>query len=813
MTVQSVVVGAATATTLQVVTVVSSSSNVRIGYSLNASMTPITYTSNVAPTAHTVYATPSNTTEYTARVTITGLSPATRYHLRVEHAAVLDATYPAQARTLPTPNTAASWTMGVSGDAGLTPTTPGVGSVLAPSRLSNHSIFADLRSKAIAEDWVMFAHLGDLAYYDPGKDPGNEAVPAGAAGYATTVYRRMFADVLRQTNQHALYRSVSTLFLPDDHDRGPNNHDGTFLGGPNYESVYRERLPSYPLSDPGGVWQSTLIGRVLVVASDGRHGRDPNEQVDSPTKTMLGDAQVAWLEGLLDTGAAALGAQAIVWLMPNQWLRTGGDDTWAIFSFEREWLAQLVSDTGWADRLVMVNADRHAVKLASTQPWGGFPVMVAAPLDASGGDPSTDYPDGIGDIPGSSHSQYGTITVEDLGHQISITATAWQAGASLGSVSVTVTIVSPPVLVPGAITRVLTGSHAVTFEARVCTEYQTSDDPDGEEIKIIDGDVQLDGTAQIRGTLSLTTEGKWPRRASDLLAPYGNEIFVRMGIDLGASIEWFALGYYMISDPEQDGTSRDPIQIAAPDRMQLIADSELISPIMFDQSVSVGSMFRQLIGDIYPDALIVFDDDTTNQDLGRNILVEKDRRAALADVAAAFGKIVFFDGAGVLRIQSAPDETDPVWEVGAGRDGVLIDTKRRMTRQGVYNGLVATGEGTDSQTPVHAVAVDDGATSPTRWGGRFGRIPKFYASPLITTVEQAQNAAQAMLRRLLGAPYSVDFGAVTNPGLVPYDPVRVTHTDGSREVHIVEKLSIPLTAEAHMTASTREKTLVVARGL
>lgn len=809
MTVQSVEVGAATATTFQVAAVVSSSSNVRVGYSLNSSMTPITYTATVAPTSQSVYATPSPVTEYVAKVTVSGLTPSTRYHFRVEHAAILDATYPGTAITHPAPNTASSFTFGVSGDAGLTPTTPGVGAVIAPSRLSNHNIFADLRSRALAENWVLFAHLGDRSYYDHGRDPGQEGVPAGAAGYATPVYRRQFSDVMRQPLQHALYRSVPVLQLPDDHDRGFNNHDSTFPGGANYETVYRERFPHYPLSDPGGVWQSTLIGRALVLASDCRHGRDPNGQPDSPTKTMLGDAQVTWLEDQLTNTTA----EVVIWLMPNQWLRTGGEDTWAVFTYERDFLAQLIIDRGWGDKLIMVNADRHAIKLAQSQPWGGFPVMVAAPLDASGGAPVTDFPDGQPDIPGSSHSQYGTIKVDDLGDRITITATAWQAGASLGSVSTTVTVTTPPVLVPGAIARVLTGSHAVTFEARVCTEYQTSADPVGVPIDIIDGDVQIDGTAQIRATLNLTTEGKWPRRATDLLAPYGNEIFVRMGIDLGARIEWFALGYYMLSEPEQDGSATDPIRIGAPDRMQLIADSELISPIMFDQSTSVGSMFRALVNDVYPDALIVFDDDTTNTDIGRNVLVEKDRRAALADVAASFGKIMFFDGAGVLRVQSAPDETEPVWEVNAGRNGVLVDTKRRMTRQGVYNGVVATGEGADNQAPVHAVAVDDGATSPTRWGGRFGKIPKFYSSPLITTFEQAQNAAQAMLRRLLGAPYSVDFGSITNPGLQPFDPVRVTHTDGSREIHIVEKLSIPLSAESHMTASTREKTLVVVRGL
>jgi Domain of unknown function (DUF5047) len=809
VTVQYVAVGAATDTTVQVVAVVSSSSSVRVAYSTNANMSGALYTVAVTPTAHTVYATPANTTEYTARVTISGLSPDTRYHFRVEHAAVLNTTYPAQARTFPVSNTAASFVLGVSGDAGLTPTTPGTGSVLAANRLSNHTIFADLKARAVAEDWVMFAHLGDLHYGDPGKDPGNESIPSGAAGYTPEVHRRLISDVFRQGNQHLLYRSVSTLFLPDDHDRGPNNHDGTFLGGANYEQVYRERLPSYFLSDPNGVWHSTLIGRVLVVATDCRGDRDPNTDVDDPNKTMLGDAQVTWLEDQFTNTTA----EAIIWLMPNQWLRTGGEDTWAVFSFERDYLAQLVIDRGWDKKLVMVNADRHAIKMMQTQPWGGWPVMVAAPLDASGGSPVTDYPDGLGDDPGSSHSQYGTVSVDDNGDRIQITMTTWRGTDAIASSSITVAVSAPSVSVPGALARTLTGSHRVVYEARLITEYQTSADPDGDKIPILDGDIQLDGTANLRGTLAITTEGKWPRRATDLLSPYGNEIFIRAGVDTGSELLWVPLGFYRIDDPEQDDAPNGPIRIGASDRMSSIEDSKLTSPRDFGNGVTVGAMFSSLVNEIYPNAVIIFDDDTGSTPLGRSIVVEEDRLAALKDVASSFGKICFWDGQGFLRVMSAPDENEPVWEVNAGRNGVLIKSSRRMTRKGVFNGVVATGEGTDDQAPVYAIAVDDGATSPTRWGGRFGKVPTTYSSPLITTTEQALTAAEAKLRRSLGAPYSADFGSITNPALQPYDPVRVTHSDGSREVHVLERLTIPLTADAHMTASTREKTQVVVRGL
>src|SRR5690554_7219814 len=190
---------------------------------------------------------------------------------------------------------------------------------------------------------------------------------------------------------------------------------------------------------------------------------------------------------------------------------------------------------------------------------------------------------------------------------------------------------------------------------------------------------------------------------------------------------------------------------------------------------------------------------------------------------------MYWDGEGYLRFEDPPEEDVPVWEVKAGRGGVLVQASRRLTREGVYNAVVAEGEGVDDAAPVRAVAIDTGPNSPTRFGGRFGKVPRFYKSPLLTTPAQAQSAARAILRRSLGAPYSVDFQAMVNPTLRPFDPIRVTHRDGNREIHVIvtlsstwisrvthrdgnreihvlERVTIPLVPGRPMTGSTRQKT-------
>lgn len=367
----------------------------------------------------------------------------------------------------------------------------------------------------------------------------------------------------------------------------------------------------------------------------------------------------------------------------------------------------------------------------------------------------------------------------------------------------------------------LSGSHDVVIEARVLTSYTTGLEPDGATVPILSGDVHFDGTAEVRATLDLEVPGvdeetgrPWfPRRATDLLAPYGNELHIRRGVRLGGpddEVLWSSLGYFRIESAEQDGKADSPIRIGGSDRMAGIVEARPIDVRELTPDMTVGDVLTILVGEVYPTAAIVFDDDSGSLEIGRTLVVEESRYEVLLEVANSLGKILYWGGEGLLRVEDAPDESTPLWEVKAGKEGVLLDAGRRVSREGVFNAVVATGEGGDnSADPVRGLALDRGAASPTRWGGPFGRVPRFYSSPFITTQAQATAAAREMLRRSLGAPYSADFGAIVNPALRPYDPVRVTHSDGNREVHAMERVTIPLTASGAMAGSTREKSLVV----
>lgn len=358
--------------------------------------------------------------------------------------------------------------------------------------------------------------------------------------------------------------------------------------------------------------------------------------------------------------------------------------------------------------------------------------------------------------------------------------------------------------------RAVAGSHRVAVRARVVAPGLTGTNPPGVDLPVEGGDVQLDATATVRSTLSLTVpgSGRWPTKASDLLAPYGAEIWVARGIAYGDGLsELISLGYHRIDTVEQGDAPRGAITIAARDRMAGIEDARLLAPVQYPAGTTLGAIVTELVREVYPSAVIEWDDTTHLAELGRSVIAEEDRYEFLNDLVTAAGKVWYWDHRGVLSITSVPPPAEPVLTVSCGEDGVLVSLSRELSREGVYNAVVAYGEGADTVPPARAVVVDDTRTSPTYWHGPFGKVPRFYSSPFLTSDAAAHQAAAAMLTRSLGLPYSVDFSLVPNPALEPHDPVRITYP-GRSEVHIIDRITVPLTAGGAMTATTREQTLI-----
>jgi hypothetical protein len=325
-------------------------------------------------------------------------------------------------------------------------------------------------------------------------------------------------------------------------------------------------------------------------------------------------------------------------------------------------------------------------------------------------------------------------------------------------------------------------------------------------IPISVGDVKFDGTADIRATLELTTMAPFPTSASDLLTPYGNEIFIERGIDFGPTREWVSQGYYRIYSVDQDEAPDGPVVVGGRDRMSGIIDADRESPKEYPDGTSVEAVFVDLVGEVYPGATIQFDFAASTTLFSTTHIVEEDRYAFLKDIADSLGKIMYWDYQGFLQVKTAPDPTQPVFDVDHGEDGVVVKVSRSLNRDGAPNAVVMVGEQVGEAPPVRAVAYDMNPLSPTYWLGPYGKVPIKVSSSFVETQPQAQDAANAKLARLLGVPYSIDFTMVPHPGLEVLDPVRVSYSDRhSAEIHVIQTLTVPLNAEAAMDGTSRQR--------
>lgn len=357
-----------------------------------------------------------------------------------------------------------------------------------------------------------------------------------------------------------------------------------------------------------------------------------------------------------------------------------------------------------------------------------------------------------------------------------------------------------------AFAPLIAGSHTARFQALALPSFQTGSDPFGSPLAVTDGTITFDATADIWAAGTLTVSGPWPGPTDETLSVFGREVFLSRGVERGSQgALWSPLGYFRITAVAQDDAARGTVALTLDDRMSTIIESRVIIPRVYESGSLVSDMVDDLVLEIYPGAVIEYDSASGDETLGRQITVEESRYEGLRDVADGLGQIIYFDGRGVLRFADVPEATTPVWWVNAGPRGVMVNARRTWTRIGVYNAVVARGEGLDDIPPVQAVAYDAAPTSPTRWGGPFGMIPRFYSSPFLTTVDGARAAAASLLRRTLGAPYTVSLDAIPNPAIRPYDPIGVVYDDGTREFHLLEKCSVPYDVETAMRIDTREQ--------
>lgn len=359
--------------------------------------------------------------------------------------------------------------------------------------------------------------------------------------------------------------------------------------------------------------------------------------------------------------------------------------------------------------------------------------------------------------------------------------------------------------------------HRMVSRARLCTPGQEGTNPgplsaNGEPLyplALADGDVLFNPSAEIRATAQLSVIADWPGSVFDMLNPYGAaDLFLERGLVYGSGTrEWVSLGYFRLDVVEQQNAPIGPISLTASDRMAAIIDARLVTPRQYDASATWRNVIEDLVLEIYPDATVTLSGFSADSAIGAAQICDKERYTFLNEIAKSHGCTMFFDYDGSFVMKPVPvvdESVAPTTFLRRGKDGVLIDVGRKLSRDSVFNAVVANGEQVSDALPVTAVAYDDNPNSVTRWNGPFGQVTRYFDSSFLLTEEQAGDAARAMLSRSIGLPYIVDFNMIPNPALEPLDIVGIdTAKPGAWERHVLDTLSVPLIARRAMRGTTR----------
>ena len=168
------------------------------------------------------------------------------------------------------------------------------------------------------------------------------------------VQRKFYASQRGNSDWHAYARNLPIYAIWDDHDYGPNDSDRTAVGKEDSLRTFREHWanPFYGTKEVPGIFSNFSRGQVQFFLLDDRYYRDPNSTPDSPTKTLLGKAQKAWLKDQLTQSAAkvknaALGSETQV---------NGHRDSYTSFKAEQK---EMLDFYKTIQGVILLSGDRH----------------------------------------------------------------------------------------------------------------------------------------------------------------------------------------------------------------------------------------------------------------------------------------------------------------------------------------------------------------------------------------------------------------------------------------------------------------------
>lgn len=299
---------------------------------------------------------------------------------------------------------------------------------------------------------------------------------------------------------------------------------------------------------------------------------------------------------------------------------------------------------------------------------------------------------------------------------------------------------------------------------------------------------QVIGGLKLRVPFTTVEDGRthwWrPSSPSDALARFGQTL----DVSIVSESVLTRLGRFQIMEWSDDG---GPIDVTGAGRLQRVMDDRLIQATAPREDGTLRSEFTRLLP---TDMTVTFHPSLVDRACPKAMEWDESRIDALYEIADAWPARLREDSWGQLQmLPPLPDDPTPVLSFTDGEGGTIITAPVEDSREGAFNIFVArsSADGVEAQA---AVEVQSG---PMAAGGPYGRVPTFFASPLLETVEQCRAAAETRRAARMRQSRVYKVTAAPDPRVEVDDPVELVldkDTERERTVWgVVLGVDLPLT--------------------
>jgi len=220
---------------------------------------------------------------------------------------------------------------------------------------------------AAAPDLMLW--LGDNVYF---REPEWTSLEAMSARYRA--YRTLPA-------LQKLLRATSHVAIWDDHDFGPDNSDGSFVGKGNALAAFKRYWPNptHGLPEAPGVFTQVSYGDADFFLLDNRYHRYPNRYPPMREKAMFGAAQLDWLKRALVASQATFKVIAAGGQFWNS--RNVRHEALHNFPAEHRALMEWITERR-IPGVLFLSGDRHYGSLLRIERAGAYPLyeFTSSPL-------------------------------------------------------------------------------------------------------------------------------------------------------------------------------------------------------------------------------------------------------------------------------------------------------------------------------------------------------------------------------------------------------------------------------------------------